>query len=74
MADQDVAEIKGYTKPERTCRGERHPSAKLNAEIVRQIRDEYARGDAGTRLLAKKYGVARNAIRMILSGRSWSHV
>lgn len=63
-----------YTKPERTCRGERHPSAKLTPAKVIAIRAEYATGSVGARALAAKYGVARNAIRMIVSGRSWGHV
>lgn len=63
-----------HTKPERTCRGEQHPCAKLDADMVRRIRAEYATGGVGTRSLAIKYGVARNAIRSVLSGRSWAHV
>jgi len=48
------------------------PSAKLTEELVRQIRAEYM--PRSTAVLAKKYGVDRKNIRLIVTGRAWKHV
>lgn len=54
----------------RVCRGERHHSAKLTEEDVREIRASGLSGPA----LAAQYGVKPSAIYKLLDGRSWKHV
>ncbi|WP_427902273.1 HNH endonuclease [Methylobacterium fujisawaense] len=52
-------------------RGQDHPSAKLTAEMVREIR---AARDVPQRELARRYGVSQGAIWQVLRGNHWSHV
>lgn len=52
----------------------RIPIAKLNPEIVRDMRSRYAEGDVSTRQLASEYGVDRRAIVFALKGQTWTHV
>jgi hypothetical protein len=61
------------TKPERVCRGEGHPDAKLNEAAVREIR-RLARGGWSYRGLSRRFGVSDVAIRLAVLGKSWSHV
>lgn len=60
--------------PERLPRGESNGNSVLTAVDVRTIRDEYARGGASHRQLAKRYGVAKRTISMIVNGQTWQHV
>lgn len=48
--------------------------SKLNPEIVREIRERYARGNVTQKMLANRFSVSQPAISAILSGRYWSHV
>lgn len=50
-----------------------HPNAKLNPDKVRSIRLEHKQGVSANKL-SKKYGVARNAIDLLLKGVTWKHV
>lgn len=66
---RDMA-LKGRTgRPPRGTipRGEGHPCARLNEDIVRQIR-------AGGRGWAKKLGVSEEAIRRVRRRLTWNHV
>lgn len=62
-----------YTKPEATCRGERHPSAKLRADDIPVIRTRHAAGDP-LPALAADYGVTKQSIWRIVHGTSWKHL
>lgn len=55
-------------------RGERHPDAKLTAEIVRSVRSEYAAGGVLQRELAERHGVHQTKISSIIRRQSWKHV
>jgi len=57
-------------------RGSKHPRAKLNEHLVRQIRATYVKGKrhCGRRVLANRYGVSTQAIYFIVSGKTWAHV
>lgn len=46
-------------------------TAKLSLVEAQAIRAEYATGQIGQRPLARKYGVTKTAIKMIVSNRSW---
>jgi hypothetical protein len=50
-----------------------HPRAKLNDDKVRAIRRQYVAGE-GVRALGREYGVAHEAIRAVVTGRTWKHV
>lgn len=44
---------------------------KLSDEKAKEIRALYAKGGESERSLAKKYGVARTTISLLLKGRTW---
>jgi hypothetical protein len=52
--------------------GERHPSAKLTAAQVYEVKDIYARGGISHRALGRQYGVGPTAIGKIMRGEHWS--
>lgn len=54
--------------------GSANNKAKLSAEQVVAIREEYARGGISMRKLAAKYSVTFAPIQLILSGKTWRHV
>lgn len=58
----------GYEK------GETHHAAKLTIEIVKQIRDDYASGEASFSALSKKYKIAIGHISRIINRKAWKHV
>lgn len=49
-------------------------TAKLNPELVREIRKEFTTGTYSKRALGRKYGVTHTAICDLISGYRWSHV
>jgi hypothetical protein len=55
-------------------RGEDNPAAKLNPDIVREIRTRHSNGDISIGALARHYGVCHEAVRGIILRRRWSHV
>lgn len=57
-----------------SAKGTRHASAKLNDDLVREIREIYARGGISTRALAVKYGVDYSGIHGIVTRKYWKHV
>lgn len=54
--------------------GETNPASKLTDDDVRKIRDAYSPNKIGKWRLAKAFGVSKNAIALILSGKTWTHV
>lgn len=70
--NSDLARSK-WAHRKSVCHGKAHWSAKLDEEKVRQLR-ELRRGGMSQRALAARYSVTRNAVRSVLSGRSWRHV
>lgn len=62
------------TKPERVARGERAGVAKLTATEVLAIRAIYNTGAESQPALARKFGVSRRTVGLIVRGVSWSHV
>jgi hypothetical protein len=55
-------------------RGEQHYGSKLNAESVKVIRSEYARGDISQAALAKRFGLSRSSVEDVLHRRTWKSV
>lgn len=68
-AREMVERGRNFTMPGTACR-----KAKLTEALVAQIRDEHARGVAGYRTLAKRYGVDRKIIQRIVRRIDWQHV
>jgi hypothetical protein len=66
MADMDA---KGRRRP---AKGERQGRHRLTEQHVRDIRS--ARGTASHSAIAKRFGVAKETVSGILSGRTWRHV
>lgn len=54
--------------------GERHRSAKLTAEAVREIRERRKRDGTLYRVLAADYNVSVRAVRAVVAGLVWKHV
>lgn len=54
--------------------GEANPSAKLTAEIVREVRRAYAAGEGGYKVLGVRFGVNPSHIRSIVKGRLWRNL
>lgn len=67
--------VSHYTKlrPEKITRGENCHSAKLSNESVLEIKRLLALGTKGKNL-AEKYGVSRDAISCIKTGKTWRHL
>ena len=57
----------------RTSRGERHHSAVLTDEKVREIRARSAAGESYARI-AQEYGVAETTVSRVARGLRWKHV
>ena len=53
--------------------GDKNPSAKLNWEIVREIRCLYAEGNTSYRKLAQKYNVSNFTIESIIKFKTWKN-
>jgi HNH endonuclease len=54
--------------------GERHHSAKLTAEQVKEMRAEHARGGVTMRDLAKRSGLDPSSVRAIIRRECWKSV
>lgn len=61
------------TKPERTVRGERCHTAKLNPTSVKTVFDLFMAGMLKKRIAAE-VGVSKSQITNILCGRAWKHL
>lgn len=57
-----------------TARGSENHLSKLNEESVLSIRREYVRRVVTHKMLASKYGVTTENIKMILKRKTWKHV
>jgi hypothetical protein len=55
-------------------KGSAHGSAKLNEDLVRQIRAEFAVGNTNTTALGLKYGLHRNTVNNVIQRHTWAHV
>jgi hypothetical protein len=56
-------------------RSARNPSLKLRPDEVQYIRQQVASGSRGTALkLAKRFGVSRATISMLVNKRTWRHL
>jgi len=56
------------------CKGEAHRSAKLNEDLVRKLRREYAETGLTTFKLGPKYGVSQVAANQAIRRKTWKHV
>lgn len=55
-------------------RGADHHEAKVNPDIVREIRSKYIPGVYGYMRLAKEYGLGASTVHKIIHRRTWDHV
>lgn len=58
----------------RTVFGSKSIFAKLNEQLVSEMKEQFRSGQFTHRQLAEKYNVSRGAITAILVGRNWKHV
>jgi hypothetical protein len=66
---------KNRREPQRISRsGERSNFAKLTDDVVRDIRADYAKGNVTQAIVAKRYGIGRANVGMIVRGLSWKHL
>lgn len=54
------------------ARGVRHPNAKLNPDLVRQIR--LLNGTMTRLAIATRVGVSKSAVNFVLADKTWTHV
>ncbi len=62
------------TNPERIPRGEGHGNSRLTVKKVRKIRNQFRAMGTTKTALAKKYGVTRRTILLVISGDAWKHI
>lgn len=62
------------TRESHSMKGIEHPQAKLNEDLVRAIRDEYARGGVTMLDLSQQFSVGTSTIHRIVHRRSWAHI
>lgn len=55
-------------------KGVKNGRAKITEELVRSIREEYAKGGISQRLLGKKHGLEQTSVSSIIRGKNWPHV
>lgn len=55
-------------------RGVSHHSAKLNPDLVREIRQKHKSGLLGTYDIAREYGVTQAAAWAVVARKTWKHV
>ena len=60
--------------PPSQLRGTDKPNAKLNADLVREIRNRYAQKQSGIRQMARDYNVSHTTILDVVKGEIWSHI
>jgi hypothetical protein len=65
--DQDNVDDKMAKGRQAIMRGERNPRARLNAEKASAIRADQRE----TRFIAAEYGISRQAVQRIRSGKAW---
>lgn len=60
----------------RAPQGEESPNAKLSDKVVRYIREVYVKGSIkyGVASLARRFGVSKTAIRLVVQRRTWKLV
>jgi hypothetical protein len=67
------AHLGGAVEGKRMVKGERHHAARLNADLVREIRRRAAAGE-NLSAMARELGVSNGAIDHCVARRSWKHV
>lgn len=69
-------QVPGGTRIGKRRRGEAHHSTPLTADDVRAIRRAHRPGvrGHGASVIAKRYGISAQAIKMILRRKTWAHV
>jgi hypothetical protein len=63
---------RGISAPKNPMKGERHHTAKLSENDVREIRRRWDEGETQTSI-AKDYGVWQTTISVIVRGVGWKH-
>jgi hypothetical protein len=64
----------GHVPAENLPRGITHGMSKMNDDIVRRIRHEYASGNISQVVLSAKYGLHQTQISKIIRRLTWRHV
>lgn len=60
--------------PERLSRGEKHGGSKLTDALVLEIRSLYSPRKFGYSRLAKRFGVSKTLIEVIIKRKNWAHI
>ena len=63
-----------YTCPEKVRRGTAITLSKLDDDKVRDIRNQYDKGDTSYDKLAKQYSVSKQVIASVIHRKTWRHV
>lgn len=69
VADNNLDKVLKNRQP----KGEGMGQHKLTCELVRQIRERYAKGGITQKAMGREYGVSNTLIRLIVIGKAWKH-
>jgi hypothetical protein len=58
----------------RSRRGELATGARLTADTVRAIRQQYAEGKASQSKIARRFGITQGNVHCIVTRKSWKHI
>jgi hypothetical protein len=72
--DDMVQKGRNFVNGEQRSKGERHGMAKLTAEQVLQIREEYVRTKTTFSEIGRRYGLSHQTVRRIIRGEAWQHL
>ncbi len=70
LSDEHKKKVSITRKEKGIAKGSKNPSAKLNENIVAQIRYEYSTG-ISSRALGRKYSVSKTTILRIVNNKNW---
>lgn len=57
-----------------SVKGEKSGKSKLTEKNVYEIREIYSKGNSSYRKLAKMFGVVANAIKCVITRKTWKHI
>lgn len=66
--------VQDRVQRDRTARGERNANTQMTEEAVREVVSLFATGVLNQAEIARKMGVSRTVISLILRGRTWKHL
>lgn len=60
-----------YERKPKILKGIKHPNSKLTWKMVREMREDHAKGGMSYPQLAKKYRISKSAVGRIIRREAW---